>query len=89
MWIWFRQPQSSPSFSRGPQHPEGPWSTPTSHSYRIPNACAELLVLCRQWIQEALAEASVGDEEGERVQLEVQPGSWGGKAGLVGEQSQH
>lgn len=72
--VWFGQPQSSPSSSSGPQPPllstlGGPWPPPTSHTYHILKVSGELLVLYSKRIQKILTEASVGDEEGDRVNL--------------------
>lgn len=55
--------------------PGGPQPPPTTHTYRITQVSGELLVLWIKWILKVLAEAPVGDEEGERVDLEVKPGS--------------
>lgn len=73
--VWFGQPQSSPFSSSGPQHPERTLALHTSHAYHITKVSDELLVLYSKGIQEVLTETFIGDEEGERVNLQVKPGS--------------
>lgn len=64
------KPWSSASFSQHPGRTLAP-----SHTYHITKASGELLVLCSKRIQQVLTEVPVGDEEGDRVHLQVQLGS--------------
>lgn len=70
-----------PPGSSAPRRPPVP---SPSCSYHFSQVSGEPPVLLSQWVQEALTEAPVGDEEGDGVHLQGQPGSWGGRTqGLV------
>lgn len=51
------------------------WPPPTSHAYHITKLSGELLVLFSKWVQKVLIEVSVGDEEGDWINLQVKLGS--------------
>lgn len=70
----------TPPGSSAPRRPPAP---SPSCSYRLSQVSGEPPVLLSERVQEALTEAPVGDEEGDGVHLQGQPGSWGGRTQVL------
>lgn len=68
-------PQRRPLIPLGSSAPRRPPAPSPSRSYRLSQVSGERPVLRSERVQEALAEAPVGDEEGDGVHPQGQPGS--------------